>query len=222
MPFLMRTNRDLVLMPLMRITSSLGCSIFATVKTERDMAVNSVPPVRSISDIIDELCPTYGQRAKSVPLFDAQKHAYLVDQYLYPSGNRSLTYVSVCDNMLMEFVLGHHYCMEYINSLRLLVPDGKHFKMVQSYKWRMKTHFSNEELHDKAADMLSAYVRDNAGGVRIDEDELDAEVKKIVEGLFSMTPDYLADGGWQVMEAYCNDAKVCGDFSILIPEWEEE
>lgn len=174
-----------------------------------------------IDQIINDLCPAFGCRAKKVPLYDAQKHAYLVDQYLTPSGNRCLTYVAVCDNLIVEFVLGHHYCMEYINSLRLLVPDVLHFKVVQTYRWNQKTHFSNEELHARTEKVLASYIMENAGDVRIDSEELDQAVNKIVRQLFDMSPDYMVSGGREVLDAYCRDAKVCGDFSLLLPEWDE-
>lgn len=166
----------------------------------------------TVDKLIAYLCPKFGTKAADIPIFDGDRHAWLVNQYLSPSGNRTLTYVAVCDNIAVEFVTGHHYCMEYINSLRILVPDGFSFKVAQAYKWEQKTHFSNAELHDKTKEVLATYIRQNASDAVFSESELNNAVTKMVDDLFGMKPDYVAGNGRAVLEAYCRDSKLCHDF----------
>lgn len=167
----------------------------------------------AIENLIDRLCPTFGTKASDAPLFDGDRHAWLVNQYLSPKGNRILTYVAVCDNLAVEFITGQHYSMEYINSLRILVPDGFTFKVAQTYKWDQKTHFSNSELHEKTRRVLAEFIKQNASGVKIDEMELEGVVCKMVYGLFDMDSGYVSGNGRSVLEAYCKYSKTCNDFS---------
>lgn len=165
-----------------------------------------------VDEIIDALCPVFGSKAADIPLFDSEKHAYLVNQYHSPNGNRILTYVAVCDRFIVEFVLGHHYSMEYINSLRLLVPDGVNFKVVRTSKWDIKTHYCHDELHARTKEVLSLFIKSNIGNFPVSDEEMISAVDSMVNELFSLTVDFLDMGGRQILEAYCKESNVCKDF----------
>lgn len=168
-------------------------------------------PSQTIHQIIKDLCPEFGTKGSNKPVFDSSKHSYLVDQHQFESGNRTLTYAAVSENMVVEFILGHHHCMEYINSMRVLVPDGKRFKVVQTYKWELKTHFSLEELKSTLHCILEEYIRANSGNARYTEEELSSAVDKMVSNIFSKTTDFLDEGGRLILSAYCEQNRFCID-----------
>ena len=64
---------------------------------------------RILTMSIDKLFPRFGEKALDIPYWDEGKGMYLVDQYQAASGNRSLTYVGVSDQFVLEMTLGHFH-----------------------------------------------------------------------------------------------------------------
>lgn len=188
------------------------------------MTINTSFPSRitnPVDDLINRLCPTFGDKASDIPIFDSNRNAWLVNQYLSHRGNRTLTYVAVCDKLAVEFVTGQHYSMEYINSLRILIPDGFSFKIVQTYKWEDKTHFSNIELQNRTRDALVSFFSQNAHDIPVNDTDIEDAARRMVETVFNTGASYADGNGRSVLEAYCSSAKVCNDFSCnMIPEIE--
>ena len=57
------------------------------------------------SNWMSSIFPSFGTPALDVPHYDSDKHMYIVDQHTSLAGNRSVTYVAIGDQMVVEVVL---------------------------------------------------------------------------------------------------------------------
>ena len=83
---------------------------------------------------------------------------YLVDQYQFESGNRTLTYAAISDNIIVEVVFGHYHCWEYMNKLRVLTPDGTNIKVIATKEWEQSTRVDFNEIHSLVSVSIEEYV----------------------------------------------------------------
>ena len=173
---------------------------------------SSAAPVNT--DALTAIFPEYGTSGLDIPHFDADKHMYIVDQYTAASGNRSIMYVAVGRQLVVEFTMGFYHSWSLMNKLRLLIPDGKALKVVKTYDWEGTTYFNVGTLHSKIAELATEYAMDNIGmaGGEVTE-QVSEFVGKLVADLLGQDVDsQLKDNGLEILKAYCRQMKVCKDF----------
>ena len=165
---------------------------------------------------LELLFPKFGtpSRALDIPSWDAGKGMYLVDQYQAQSGNRSLTYVGVSEQLLVEVTLGHYHSWEYINKVRAMVYDVDGFRVICSHDWEQSTHFNMGELRSELSSGLSDYVIGSGLSGGKEREYVQKEVEKILDDLFSKDVMDLDRGGIRrILMAYCRKKNVCHDFT---------
>ena len=166
------------------------------------------------SDALTTIFPEFGTSALDIPHFDADKHMYIVDQYTAASGNRSIMYVAVGRQLVVEFTMGLYHCWSLMNKVRLLIPDGTTLKVVKTFDWEGTTYFNLDILRSKIAELATEYAMDNIGMVGGEATEqVSAFVGNLVEDLLTQDVDsQLQDNGLQILKAYCCQTNVCKDF----------
>lgn len=174
-------------------------------------------PKNTMDNVISKILPVYGTKGLDVPSFDRDKHMYLVDQYQYDSGNRTLTYVAISDNVIAELVLGHYHGWEYMNKLRILTPDGTKIKVAVTKEWEQCTRVDFRKIRSAVADGLMEYISSNPAAKGISKDSIHQETEKMATELFSKTEDYLDTAlGRKVLLAYCENCNYCKDLAKFV------
>lgn len=163
---------------------------------------------------LGRLFPEFGERALDIPAWDSGKRMYLVDQYQSASGNRSLTYVGVSDQLLLEMTLGHFHSWEFVNKVRAFAYDGTGFRVICSCDWKQSTHYNREEVIPVVAEALTEYVMQSGTAEKMGKTEVSAEVDRILGDLFGRTGDDLdRRGARRILMAYCESRHICRDFT---------
>ena len=169
-------------------------------------------PAKTLDDAICRILPEYGSKGLDVPTSDRDKHMYLVDQYQYESGNRTLTYAAISDRVIVEVVLGQFHGWEYMNKLRILTPDGTSIKVIATKEWEQSSRADFNRIREAVADGLVGYISSSPAAKRICKEEILKSAKTITAGLFSQTEDYLDTPlGRKVLLAYCENCNYCKD-----------
>lgn len=167
---------------------------------------------KAIEDVVSRILPVYGTKGLDVPAFDRDKHMYLVDQYQYESGNRTLTYVAISDCVIVEVVLGHYHGWEYMNKLRILIPDETKIKVISTKEWEQSTRSDLHQIRSAVADGLSEYISSSPDAKGICREEILIAAEKMAVDIFSHTEDYLDSPlGRKVLLAYCKNCNYCKD-----------
>jgi len=163
---------------------------------------------------IERLFPRFGDKALDIPSWDEGKGMYLVEQYQAPSGNRSLTYVGVSDQLLLEITLGHFHSWEFVNKARAMVYDGEGFRVICSHDWEQSTHYRKEAVLPVITTSLKEYVLESGIPEGLNEDEVSAEINIILSDLFTRkVTDLDRRGARQILALYCKRKGVCADFT---------
>ena len=169
---------------------------------------------RGLAPTINKLFPRFGEKALDIPSWDEGKGMYLVDQYQSASGNRSLTYVGVSDQLLLEMTLGHFHSWEFVNKVRAMVYDGDGFRVICSHDWEQSTHFRKEDVVPVIASSLKEYVLESGNPEGMSENEVSAQIDRILSDLFSRkVVDLDRKGIRQILAYYCMKKGVCSDFT---------
>lgn len=158
--------------------------------------------------------PEFGTKAPDVPHYDSEKHMYIVDQYCSAAGNRTITYVAVGRQLVVEVAIGLYHCWTLLNKVRLLIPHGKQFEVVKTFEWQGTVHYELAELRNQIASLATEYALDNIG---LAGGEVTKDVSRFVGG---MVADLLAqdvdsqleDNGLEILRAYCRQMNLCKDF----------
>ncbi len=163
---------------------------------------------------IERIFPKFGNKALDIPSWDEGKGMYLVEQYQAPSGNRSLTYVGVSDQLLLEMTVGHFHSWEFVNKARAMVYDGEGFRVICSHDWEQSTHYRKENVLPVIATSLKEYVLESGIPDGLNEDEVSAEIDKILADLFTRkVTDLDRRGVRQILALYCRRKGICADFT---------
>lgn len=174
-------------------------------------------PAKTIENVVSKILPVYGTKGLDVPIFDRDKHMYLVDQYQFDSGNRTLTYAAISDSVIVELVLGHYHGWEYMNKLRILVPDGTRMKVAATKEWKQSTRVDFQEIRSAVSEGLTDYISSNPAAKGISKEAIRKEAEKMVTDLLSKTGDYLDTPlGREVLLAYCENCNYCSDFAKFV------
>lgn len=174
-------------------------------------------PAQTIENLVEKILPAFGTKGLDVPTFDRDKHMYLVDQFQFDSGNRTLTYAAISDSVIAEVVLGHYHGWEYMNKLRILTPDGTKIKVAATKEWAQCTRADMKGIRNAVAGGLCDYILSNPAAKGIDKDSIRKEAEKMAAKLFSNTEDYLDTPlGRRVLRAYCENCNYCRDLAKFI------
>lgn len=174
-------------------------------------------PTQTIENVVNKILPTFGSKGLDVPTFDRDKHKYLVDQFQFDSGNRTLTYAAISDSIIVEVVFGHYHGWEYMNKLRILTSDGAKIKVIATKEWPQSTRANVGEIRSTVADRLSEYISSNPAAKGINKDSIRKEAEKMAVRLFSKTEDYLDTPlGRQVLLTYCENCNYCQDLAKFL------
>lgn len=174
-------------------------------------------PSTAIDNVVSKILPVFGTKGLDVPIFDKDKHMYLVDQFQFESGNRTLTYVAVSDYVIAEVVYGHYHGWEYMNRLRVLAADGTNMKVISTREWPQSTRTDHKELIAALADGLSEYITSSPLAKGFNKEAIRLEVEKMAGDLFTQTEDYLDSPiGRQVLLAYCEKCNYCRDLARFV------
>ena len=169
---------------------------------------------RGLAPTINKLFPRFGEKALDIPSWDEGKGMYLVDQYQSASGNRSLTYVGVSDQLLLEMTVGHYHSWEFVNKVRAMVYDGDGFRVICSHDWPQSTHYRKEDVLLIIASSLKEYVMECGAPDGMGEEKVSTEIDRILADLFSRkVTDLDRRGIRRILAAYCRRKGVCADFS---------
>ena len=166
---------------------------------------------------VNLIFPEFGTRAQDVPHYDSEKHMYIVDQYTSAAGNRSLTYVAVGRQLVVEVAIGLYHCWTLLNKVRLLIPNGQRFKVVKTYEWEGTVHYDLVELRNKIILLATEYAQDNIGlaGGKV-TDDVEGFVGELVADLLTQDVDsQLEDNGLEILRTYCRQMNLCKDFVTL-------
>ena len=163
---------------------------------------------------MDRLFPRFGEKALDIPSWDEGKGMYLVDQYQAASGNRSLTYVGLSDQLLLEMTLGHFHSWEFVNKVRAMVYDGEEFRVICSHDWPQSTHYRKEDVLPVVAASLKEYVLESGNPGGMGEAEVSAEIDRILTDLFTRkVTDLDRRGTRRILATYCRRKGLCTDFT---------
>lgn len=163
---------------------------------------------------LERMFPRFGEKALDIPSWDEGKGMYLVEQYQAPSGNRSLTYVGVSDQLLLEMTLGHFHSWEFVNKARAMVYDGEGFRVICSHDWEQSTHYRKEDILPIITASLKEYVLDNGIPEGLDEKEVSTEIDNILADLFTRkVTDLDRRGVRKILALYCRKKGICDDFT---------
>lgn len=186
--------------------------------SNKEMKFNSNTALvqETTSKHLELIFPAFGTKAPEVPHFDADKHMYIVDQYTSAAGNRSITYVAVGRQLVVEFTVGLYHCWTLMNKVRLLIPNGTTLKVVKTFDWEGTTYFNLEALRAKITELATEYAMDNIGMVGGEASEqVGVFVGNLVGDLLAQNVDsQLEDNGLQILFAYCKQMNVCKDFNV--------
>lgn len=166
------------------------------------------------SKTINSFFPLYGTAAPDVPVFDPDKHMYIVDQHTSVAGNRSITYVAIGERLVIEVVLGLFHCWTIMNTIRLLVFDGNALKVVKTYEWEGTNYYSQTALHEKITELTVQFVMDNLELVvqPVDE-EIITQARSLAKSMLELgIEDHIKVHLLPVLEAYCRQMNMCQDF----------
>lgn len=169
------------------------------------------------TDALTAIFPEFGGSSRDIPFFDADKHMYIVDQHTAASGNRSITYVAVGRQMVVEFTMGLFHCWSLMNKIRLLIPDGTALKVVKTFDWEGTTYFNLDALRSKITELATENAMDNIGLVGGETTEqVGIFVEKLVSDLLDQDVESQVQGnGLEILKAYCRQMNVCKDFLII-------
>lgn len=174
-------------------------------------------PSKAIDKVVTKILPMFGTTGLDVPVFDKDKHMYLVDQFQFASGNRTLTYAAVSDYIIAEVVFGHYHGWEYMNRLRVLAADGTKMKVINTKEWPQSTKVDLKELKAVLADVLAEYIISSPLVKGFNKEAIRLEAEKMAGDLFGQTEDYLdTPVGRQVLLAYCENCNYCRDFARFV------
>ena len=171
--------------------------------------------VSNTSDnIVARLFPKFGSRALDIPTWDEGKRMYLVDQHQSASGNRSLIYVGISDQLLIEMTLGHFHSWEFVNKVRAMIYDGMSLRVIATYEWPQSTHFNIDLVREKVQEILVSYVLSLGQESGLTHDQAEVEIKKLVSNLLSADVHNLDNQNLRkVLEHYCEAQCICSDFT---------
>ncbi len=178
----------------------------------------TLPATPTNTVTLTAIFPEYGVPALDIPHFDADKHMYIVDQHTAASGNRSIMYVAVGRQLVVEFTMGLYHSWSLMNKVRLLIPDGKALKVVKTYDWEGTTYLNVDTLHSKIAELATEYAMDNIGmaGGEVTEQVCEFVGTLVADLLDQDVDSQLKDNGLEILKAYCRQMKVCKDFVTSI------
>ena len=168
-------------------------------------------------DTYRSIFPEFGTKAPDMPLFDSDKHMYIVDQYTSAAGNRSVTYVGVSRQLAVEATFGLYHCWTLMDRIRLLVPDGMSLKVVKTFDFPQTTYYNNGDMNAKILELAKEYAMDNLPGKAAgQEEQVSSFVDALVGNLLSQDVDsQMADNGMAVLKAYCRQMNLCRDYVTL-------
>ncbi len=168
----------------------------------------------SAADAIDRIFPKFGVEAPDVPHYDAEKHMYIVDQHTADSGNRYVTYVAVCRQLVVEVLVGFMHGWTFLDKIRVLVPNREQFEVVSTFEWSETTHYNITILRQKIVGLVSSYAVDNIGlaGVEASEDLMEQARALATKLLDQDVNDHANDNDFLVLRAYCRQMNLCKDF----------
>jgi len=170
----------------------------------------------AVDSLVSKLLPKYGTKGVNIPIYDKDKHMYLVDQHPFPSGNRRLTYVALSDNIIAEVTYGHFHTWEYMDKLRVMTPDGNGFKIIKSMDWPKCTRMDMSVINVSIQDALVTYISSAPGADRIPEGQITEVAKKMTDNLMSNTMDYLDSPiGKKILTSYCETFNLCKDYCSI-------
>jgi len=179
-----------------------------------DILSSTKPNTQVNTEALAAIFPVYGTSTLDIPAYDSEKHMYIVDQHTAQSGNRSITYVAVGRHLVVEATIGLFHCWTFMNTVRLLIPDGQRLKVVKTFEWDKSTYYDVYKLRDKITELATEYALDNidiAGG-KVTE-QVNCFVSELVTDLLSQDVEsQLHDNGLAILKAYCRQMKVCNDF----------
>jgi len=179
--------------------------------------MKSYLPTKTLENVISRILPVFGEKGLDVPTFDRDKHMYLVDQYQYSSGNRTLTYAAISDSVIAEVILGHFHGLEYMNKLRILTPDGTKLKVIVTKEWTQSTKADILEIRSAVADGLCEYISSSPVADGFSKEAIRQESERMSTEMFSQTEDYLdTPYGRKVLLAYCDNCNVCHDLAKFV------
>ena len=169
---------------------------------------------KTTESYLNRLFPEFGSRGLDIPSWDSGKGMYLVDQYQSASGNRSLTYVGVSDQLLIEMTIGHYHSWEFINKVRVMVYDGKDFKVICSHDWEQSTHFNKQEILPLVVSAMTEYVMKSGFPGGLSKEEVSVQMDRILTELFENSVEELDEGVREILKEYCRRKNICRDFVL--------
>lgn len=179
------------------------------------LSINPRPAAQFLpAEKLNSILPVYGTPALDVPHYDSDKHMYIVDQHTSLAGNRSVTYVAIGDQMVVEVVMGVFHCWTLMNTVRLLVFDGTSLNVVKTHEWKETTYYKLEDLRAMITNLVTRYVLDSLkmDGLSVGreiEEQAEALVGKVLE---QGVDDHFRNDTVRVLKAYCRQMNLCRDY----------
>ena len=135
-------------------------------------------------DMLDMILPVWGQPRINLPIWDKGRQMFITDEYESPAGNRSYLGVRISDRFVVVEKVGNYHSHTYINSLQMLVYDGKKLTTVAQHDFD-KQHYEKQLIREMTEQMLRGYLQSQYQQHRaISEEELDKRVKALVDSSY--------------------------------------
>ena len=165
-------------------------------------------------ETLNSIFPLYGTVAPDVPVFDPDKHMYIVDQHTSVAGHRSITYVAIGGQLLIEVILGLFHCWTIMNTIRLLVFDGTTLKVVMIHEWKGTNYYNPIALRETITELIARYVLANLEFVgQQATEEIVAQARSLVASMLELSiGDHARNNLLRVLKAYCSQMNLCLDY----------
>ena len=136
-------------------------------------------------DLFDMILPVWGQPRINLPVWDKGRQMFITDEYESPAGHRSYLGVRISDRFILVEKVGNYHTHTYINSLQMLVYDGKKLTTVAQLDFD-KQHYEKQFIREMSERMLHGFLQSQYQQQHraISDEELDNRVKALVDSSY--------------------------------------
>lgn len=157
-----------------------------TMTTLTTPATTSKNVALNLSNVWDEIFPEYGSPRKQQLDWDESQRMWLDSQYrTREGGHHQYCGVRFCGKVAFRERISEYYNCTFINDVTLYAFDGTMPVMIECHKF-VHTFHDAAMIRQLSEDMLRRHIRSTLKtlGINAQQEEIDREVKRLIEGCY--------------------------------------